>query len=230
MNPLMYNGKRAKVIILLFFVLIAGHVANIFGCFLQVDLLKELQTSEVSDSRVNANDLRQQMIAILNVIVTILTIIFFIGWFRRAYHNLQRAGSPTMHTEGWAAGCWFIPLLNLVRPYQIMREIWEDTQELNASKLERKNTTIVGLWWTFYLISNIFATIVNRTTDLNTNIDGFIYQTYMDLASSVLEIISAGLTLYMIKQTAQFEEALFEYMDQPAEESEHLLGNIAVGY
>ncbi len=51
-------------------------------------------------------------------------------WFRRAYFNLHQKVSYLSHSEGWAAGSWFVPIVNLYRPYQIMKEIYVETKEL----------------------------------------------------------------------------------------------------
>ena len=45
-------------------------------------------------------------------------------WVHRAYRNLPALGARDMaYSPGWAVGWWFIPFLNLVRPYQVVREI-----------------------------------------------------------------------------------------------------------
>jgi Domain of unknown function (DUF4328) len=230
MNPLKYNGQRAKIIFLLFFVVLAAHTVNIFGSYLQIQLLKEFEAGDVDMAKADANDLRQQMIAVFMLVANVLVIIYFIRWLRRAYNNLIYAGGSTMFTEGWAAGSWFVPFLNLVRPYQIMREVWTDTQELNKSKVEKKSSTLVGVWWAVYLCSNIFSSITSRMMANEQEISGLIRATYADMYASAFEIIAAGITMLMIKQTAAFEESLYQYMENPINEGEDLLGNIAVEY
>lgn len=230
MNPLKYNGHRAKIIFLLFFVVIAAHTANIFGSYLQIQLLKDFDAGNVDTAKAEANDLRQQVIALFNLAANILVIIYFIRWLRRAYNNLIAAGGSTMFSEGWAAGAWFVPLLNLVRPFQIMREVWTDTQELNKSKAEMQGTILVGVWWTVYLFSNIFSSVTARIMANESEISGLISATYADLYASAFEIIAAGVTMYMIRQASSFEESLYQYMENPINEGEDLLGNIAIEY
>src|SRR4249919_2196416 len=55
-------------------------------------------------------------------------IVSFIMWFRRAYWNLHQVNVSAAHfPEGWAAGAWFVPFINLIRPYRIMQQIWKGT-------------------------------------------------------------------------------------------------------
>lgn len=223
------NSQRAKVVQILFFCLMAIHAVNAFGNYLQIQLLNRLQMGVYNEEEASNNDIRQQLLAIAILILTILSIVYFIMWFRRAYYNLQLAGGRTNFTEGWAAGAWFVPFLNLVRPYQIMTEIWNDTQSLNYSKAERKSGAIVGVWWTMYLISNIVSSVSARIYTDTETIEGLLDSSWADLWSSSLEIPAAILAVVMVRQAHQFELELSAYQQLPKEEdSENLLGNIVV--
>jgi len=59
-----------------------------------------------------------------------ISVITFIMWFRRAYFNLHQKVNHLSYSEGWAAGSWFVPIINLYRPYQIMKEIYIETKKL----------------------------------------------------------------------------------------------------
>ena len=67
---------------------------------------------------------RQRMIASLQGLTYLATITGFLVWFHRAYTNLHSLGmEPLRLRAGWAVGGWFVPILNLVRPKQIMSDI-----------------------------------------------------------------------------------------------------------
>jgi len=43
-------------------------------------------------------------------------------------------------TPGWAVGYWFVPFVNLVRPYQIVADLWLRSDVLNGEgSTERRN-------------------------------------------------------------------------------------------
>ena len=95
------------------------------------------------------------IIAILNFITSIMLVITFIRWFRRAYYNTAIVNKDAVsYANGWASGSWFVPILNLIRPYKIMVEIWIGT--INAPKGTRMTAyphkTII-FWWVTYVIS-----------------------------------------------------------------------------
>lgn len=47
-----------------------------------------------------------------------------IGWIYRAHANLREAGLDELrYSPGWSVGSFFVPLINLVVPFQAMREL-----------------------------------------------------------------------------------------------------------
>jgi len=81
-----------------------------------------------------SNDLRQLVIAIISMVVALISAVTFIMWFRRAYFNLHSRVSKLSFTEGWAAGAWFVPIVNLGRPLNIMQELYNKTAALLKEK------------------------------------------------------------------------------------------------
>ncbi|TRX16514.1 DUF4328 domain-containing protein [Flavobacterium franklandianum] len=91
----------------------------------QYDLLKMTENGgEISAESVTSNDNREQAIGIIQIVVFILSAITFIQWFRLAYFNLHLRVNRLSYSDGWAAGCWFMPIVNLFRPYQIMKKLF----------------------------------------------------------------------------------------------------------
>src|SRR5262249_35800647 len=86
-------------------------------------------------------------------------------WFHRAHANLEPLGARHLtYTSGWAAGCWFVPILNLFRPVQIAQEIWRnsDPNALVEEDLHRPtsaNSVLIGFWWPLWIITKVTSTI-----------------------------------------------------------------------
>lgn len=82
-------------------------------------------------------------------------------WLRRAYFNIQTAyPNRTEFTDGWTIGAWFVPFLNLVRPYEIVKEVWQKTFGLLHGD-KKDETAKIGWWWATFLIANFFNSIIN---------------------------------------------------------------------
>lgn len=70
-------------------------------------------------------DATQALIAIVRLLLQIASVVTFLWWFHRAYKNLHVAGVPNLRfSPSWAIGGFFVPILNLYRPYHIMKEVW----------------------------------------------------------------------------------------------------------
>lgn len=227
MNPLKNNAQRARAVYIIFIVLFVINIVAIISNFMQINLLKTMSAGDINQEAAEANDLRVIVVTIVNLIAVICTVVFFIMWFRRAYYNLHVTGAVNLrYTEGWAAGAWFVPFLNLVRPYQIMDEIWEKTQDATKNLLSHKPVAIVGWWWAVYLISNFAANISIRIFD-ETSIESLITGTWAQIICCLIEIVSIAITVIMVKQTAEMEAKLYESYEEPQEgEQEDLLGVI----
>lgn len=132
--------------------------------------------------------------------------VVLIMWLRRAYYNLHQL--PTIRpefSEGWAAGAWFVPFLNLVRPYSIMREVWQDTQKAAWGRIVEP-ATILGWWWAAFVIKMIVSRITSKMGSSGNGI------TQDDLVAFMVDagaqFVAAGLTWHVIGRAASFEEEL----------------------
>ena len=103
--------------------------------------------------------------ALLAVGIAIGTIVAFCMWFHRAIANLYALGlgSPRF-TPAWAVGTFFIPVLNLFRPYQAAKEAWNHTDAVLAGDVGRysvaRSSGVVALWWGLWLVSNLLSSAV----------------------------------------------------------------------
>ena len=137
MNQLRQNKSRAKVAIALIWVVLALDVISFISGYLQLNLILTFEDGiAVSEARIDANDDRERVVGIMYVIAYVISGIVFIRWFRRAYFNLHQRKEFLSFSEGWAAGCWFVPIVSLYRPLQIMKELYEETRNFLMSKGE----------------------------------------------------------------------------------------------
>lgn len=92
------------------------------------------------------------------------TIVVFLIWVYRCYRNLAAFGAGGLSTSaGWAVVYYFIPILSLYRPYQLMQETWKasepglDLAHAPAGWQKVRSSNVVGWWWAVWLISNLAA-------------------------------------------------------------------------
>jgi hypothetical protein len=214
MEDLRPNNERAGLAMKLIWVVLAMEIVSLFSGYMQYSLLQEVNHGgEISMEKANANDTREQMIAIVYLITYIISAVTFIQWFRRAYFNLHQRVNFLLYTEGWAAGSWFVPILNLFRPYQIMKELYLETYKIltknGSSRLGIFSTTTVGLWWTLWIINGIIGQVVYRVSSSAENVEELTISTIISMISNLFAIPLALVTIKVIKDYSMMEDEFY---------------------
>jgi hypothetical protein len=109
------------------------------------------------------------LIAILELAVRFICAVIFLIWLHRVYANLPVMGSRNLnYSPGWAVGWWFIPFLNLVRPYQVVKELYSESHiavQDSGGEPSEATTENVGFWWGTFLISGFALRISDKMFD-----------------------------------------------------------------
>lgn len=158
------NDVRGKIIVIFIYVILGleflEFVTNIFYYGFLSSIIPQDRNSLL------AIGISQISIGVGNTIMAIAAAIAFIMWFRRAYYNLGLRVNNLSFGDGWAAGAWFVPFLNLVRPYKMMREMHVETNHLLSKKIQgypqNFSTPLVGWWWALFLFHNFLNNLQTR--------------------------------------------------------------------
>jgi hypothetical protein len=190
-QPLEGRLQALKIV----FYLIAGiSVLAAFSDVLEILLLNQLIAGEdVSDARIDANDIRQGLAGSVQTLALVGGAIAFILWLHRAYQNTDAvAPGVRRYGHGWAIGAWFVPFLNLWRPKQIVNDLW------NAGGDGREPSGVVQAWWALWILTNFVANIATRAAfsgDTNEDIRGgsyaYLVSDLLDAAAAILAIAVA---------------------------------------
>lgn len=214
------NLLRARIVVGTFALLLLSNFFLIGG---NLNMLQVIRNARATPEDTFGAAVLLSYAFIFNWIITIATIFFFIRWFRRAYFNLYLLdGVRLSRTEGWAAGAWFVPLLNLYLPFFIFREIWMQTQRNIPEKTAPVSPGILWVWWAGFLASYYGVNILgwlSQTKDIRENM---IRMSRLALQAEFVVIPAILLTIYVVLRTASFEKDLFEARNRP-DISDHLI-------
>ena len=132
------------------------------------------------------------LIAVLESVIYLATIVVFLMWLYRASSNL-RAFSPWNrhdHSPGWAVGSFFIPFVNLVVPYRAVKEVWEKSGLADEALLSApKPPASFPIWWLFWLLASFAGNISFRLT-FNEKVEEST-ATIVSIIASALSILAA---------------------------------------
>jgi hypothetical protein len=152
----------------------------------------------VSIADAQASDDHIHAVAIASIVLLILTAIAWLGWQSLAYRNALDLGirNPRFST-GWAIGWWFVPVATLVKPKQVMNDIWRGSDPglvgNESGFSERPVDMLLHLWWAAWLAS----TFLER---LAVHLD--------DTANTFFEVHSAGKT-YIVAEVVTIVAASY---------------------
>ncbi len=193
-----------KFLIAMLIISLLVDVVSILGDAAQMALLGRDFTMEEAE----ANDARQGMIGIGFIAVFLVTAIVFLKCTHRANRNCHGFGAEDMqYTPGWAVGYYFIPILNLVRPYQVMKEIWQVSTDPMNWKSQGGSALLAG-WWGLWIINGILGQVTFRLTLNADTIEKLQAATVASIASGVLAIASCIAAIRLIQTISQKQELL----------------------
>jgi hypothetical protein len=175
-------------------------VISLLGDFGQMGLAN---SGNFTDEAVEANDVWQGMIGLLELGVNIATGIIFLMWTYRANLNCRGFGATDMKfTPGWSIGWYFIPIFNLVRPYQAMKEIWKVSSNPRNWQTQQESA-VLNWWWSLWLISGFLAWMVFR---MCMNVNSLSSLRAATTASIVYSIVEIPLTIVTVTLVSRIIE------------------------
>jgi len=187
---------------------------------LQHQFLTEINAGTYSSHDVlttaETNDTRQQIIVIFKIALYIVTAIFFLKWIFRAAYNAHKMSVLKMKfTPGRSIGWYFIPVGNLWKPYQAMKESYAASKD-PLNRYNRLPDLIFPLSWLFFILSSVLGNTAFRLMTRAKEINEFIVATDVSVAADLTSIASAFVAIILVRriyrmQAANFYGSITEY-------------------
>ncbi len=142
-------------------------VVAIISNMLEYQLLSNFKngvytSQELAVAAGEASDARQGVVGIVQFLVFVISGILILKWIYHANYNARQLGASEMvFTPGWSIGWYFIPIANLWKPYQAMKEIWKASSN-PQSWSSQAVSSLLPWWWFFWIVSNMIANVSFR--------------------------------------------------------------------
>jgi hypothetical protein len=181
-------------------------LARLLANGILLSLLSKAQAGLSDPAQFAALESAENVRVVIQIGSTVFAVIAFIAWMHAAYRNAEVLGAPHLrYSRGWTIGAWFVPLLNLVRPYQIMREIAlaSDPNIVTESRHEREKYSTPGtvkLWWTFYVLMAFLGRISAKMLDENPTLNQVQSASYLEMVLGALVSLAALFAILTIRK------------------------------
>lgn len=138
-------------------------IALIYSIFQSYEIIQYLSDNLISLSILAVDSIIGTIYGIVGIILLILTLY----WFYRSTINAHQFGAREITSPVMAVIWWFIPILEIWKPYQVAQQILKasNPQIIFSNGTEWKNSPSsknIKLWWFLGLLS-IFVVFVGLT-------------------------------------------------------------------
>ncbi|MFC1747111.1 DUF4328 domain-containing protein [Candidatus Neomarinimicrobiota bacterium] len=108
-------------------------------------------TEQTFQALKTSSDARQGLIGLLQLLLMVISTGFLLNWTYRANGNLH-----ALHVKGlqfspkWAMGWFIIPVLNLWKPYPVLKELWQASHGSPDWRWQPVSI-LIPVWWLLWL-------------------------------------------------------------------------------
>jgi Domain of unknown function (DUF4328) len=188
-------------------------ISVVVACIALVDDVAEfvqVQIGQVTPDQAANNDPIQGIIGLLQSGLGIATGITFLKWIYRAYKNIQGFGAEGLRfSPGWAVGYYFIPILSLIRPVQVMSEIWRASDD-PRNWPQRSGSWLIASWWTLFLLyTGVTQVSLEIAFQASTN-DQWTLAAVLAILGDLLSIPLSIAALRLVTEVYRRQKALVE--------------------
>ena len=160
--------------------------------------------------------------------LTLMTGVTFISWLYLAAVNARRRGAALRRPAGWAIAGWFVPVVSLWRPKQMLDDVWRASVPgipAGVDLRQVRKSSLVTAWWTAWLLAGalpgfglVRAAYAGLSPNLQALRDGSPLRVLLDTArmhetvalyglwSAVLLVLAAGLAAAIVVRVTGWQQ------------------------
>jgi uncharacterized protein DUF4328 len=184
---------------------------------LEIGLLARIARGElVTPAEADRSDDRVAAAGVTWAVLLAVTGIVWLVWQHRSHANLHAARlSQLRTTPGWAVGWWLIPLANLVKPFQTVRELWKASG--GEPEWWRIPTwPVIGWWWASWVATAVLGRVTATLFRDARTVDALGAASRWSLVTTAGSIVAAILAIGIVRSVVRRQEALPEVVARPA--------------
>lgn len=155
------------IVVLAIFVVLSE--VGLWSTFQEIEVLQSaLRNGWVAQQTVSEDGQRQALVAGLQLLSFVAAAGLFLYWIHAASRNARSLGAAGMrYGPKSAVAWWFVPLLNLWKPFEVLRELFiaSHPDHLDDWKRAPEPPRLLSLHWTLWLLFQ-FTVVLSLVSDL----------------------------------------------------------------
>ena len=161
-----------------------------------------------SDARWRADaeqraDARSRTIDALNLVALACAAVVWLVWLYRAYTNLVFVGSKRVRfSPTWAVGYWFIPFVNVVRAYQVMKDLWlrSDSRNDRDGYDDLPAPVLLRGWWGMSVAWAVLEPVFTHLARDARTVEQLSDATHVGIAVGAVGIVATVLAIRVVRE------------------------------
>ena len=149
----------------------------------------------------------------------VVTALAFVLWTYAARSNLRALGARRLdYTTAWSVAGWWVPGLNVVRPYQVLREIWKASDPNTADRFawkQLRTPALLVFWWTTFVgFVSLEITTALMTLSAGIEVPKFQFARAVSIGADICAAISASLAYFVVTKITDAQHEKWELREQ----------------
>ncbi len=196
--------------------LVAICIASALSIFTAIDLMQiERQAEAGQYTLYDAPGYAASRLENMGMLVFLMqfpTALAVLMWVHRASNNLEPLGAHVQRfSPAWSVGWWFVPIMNLFRPYQVLAEIWKGSvcgQTLPGPNWHnRRVSPMLAWWWWMWIVARITSYVLYFLPDSAGGISGFLL---FWVLTDLLSMCAGVLAIRIVRRVKRGQEELHQ--------------------
>jgi len=153
----------------------------------------------------------------------VATAVAFLAWLFQARANLRAFGVRRLsYSRGWVVWGFFVPLVNLFRPYQVIREVWQGSDPQSHDDFSWRSLPVSKLlpaWWVLFVgwvVLQLMVLLSN--TGAGVNLAKLQLSRGLTTLADVCAAVSAFLACFLVARISNAQQE--KWQNQKRAESE----------
>jgi hypothetical protein len=168
-----------------------------------------VQPQALGDERLRGGAEEQGLSGLLQAIVFLVCGFLCLKWIYRVSLNAHSMASDMKTTPGWGVGWFFVPIGNLWKPFQAVRETWQVSAAGGPGWQSQPAPNMLGWWWLAWIVANILGNIAFRLQMGATSTGAVAISSGLSVAQDIANVPLDVLFIFIVQRlTAMQIEAL----------------------